>query len=81
MPFFYRRDHPGGDPMLACALLMEASTPFVSMRSILYNLKLRHSWIYVANGLIMVLVFFLCRIAVYPWYFYVYGSAKGIPIN
>jgi len=73
-----RRDHPGGDPMLACALIMESSTPFVSMRAILYNLNLRHSWIYVVNGLIMVIIFFLCRIAVYPWFYYVHGSARGL---
>ena len=73
-----RRDHPGGDPMLACALIMESSTPFVSLRAILYNLNLRHSWIYVANGLTMVIVFFLCRIAVYPWFYYVHGTAHGM---
>ena len=63
---------------LACALIMESSTPFVSMRAILYNLNLRHSWIYVVNGLIMVIIFFLCRIAVYPWFYYVHGSARGL---
>lgn len=75
-----RRDHPGGDPMLACALIMESSTPFVSLRAILYNLNLRHSWIYVVNGLTMVIVFFLCRIAVYPWFYYVHGKSRGLTI-
>jgi len=73
-----RRDHPGGDPMLACALIMESSTPFVSMRAILYNLNLRQSWIYVLNGLLMVIVFFLCRIAVYPWFYCVHAKANDL---
>ncbi len=63
--------------MLACALLMEASTPFVSFRAILYNLHLRKSLTYVLNGLAMVVVFFSCRILIYPWFYYVHASALG----
>jgi len=70
-----RRDHYPGDPMLACALLMEASTPFVSLRAILYNLHLRQSLIYVLNGIVMVFVFFWCRIGIYPWFFHVHSLA------
>lgn len=73
-----RRDHYPGDPMLACALLMEASTPFVSFRAILYNLHLRHSFIYVFNGLFMVFVFFSCRILIYPWFYQVHSLATGV---
>merc|ERR1712088_1183269 len=73
-----RRDHYPGDPMLACALLMEASTPFVSLRAILYNLHLRHSVIYVLNGIVMVLVFFWCRIGIYPWFYHVHSLATQV---
>ena len=72
------RDHTPGDPMLACALIMEASTPFVSLRAILYNLHLRHSMAYVINGLVMVLAFFSCRILIYPWFYYVYAASNNI---
>jgi len=64
--------------MLACALIMEASTPFVSLRAILYNLHLRHSMAYVINGLVMVLAFFSCRLLIYPWFYYVYASSLGV---
>jgi hypothetical protein len=70
-----RRDHYPGDPMLACALLMEASTPFVSLRAILYNLHLRQSLIYVLNGIVMVFVFFWCRIGIYLCFFHVHSLA------
>jgi len=73
-----RRDHYPGDPMLACALLMEASTPFVSLRAILYNLHLRQSLIYVLNGIVMVFVFFWCRIGIYPWFFHVHSLATQV---
>merc|ERR1719464_1282839 len=73
-----RRDHYPGDPMLACALLMEASTPFVSLRAILYNLHLRHSVLYVLNGLVMVFVFFWCRIGIYPWFYHVHSVATQV---
>lgn len=73
-----RRDHYPGDPMLACALLMEASTPFVSFRAILYNLHLRQSLLYVFNGLLMVFVFFSCRILIYPWFYQVHSLATGV---
>lgn len=73
-----RRDHDPGDAMLACALVMEASTPFVSMRAVLHHLHQRKSWLYVANGLAMVAVFFLCRIAIYPWFYHVYGVSRGM---
>ena len=72
------RDHTPGDPMLASALIMEASTPFVSIRAILYNLHLRHSLVYVVNGLVMVLAFLSCRILIYPCFYYVYAGSKGI---
>lgn len=73
-----RRDHYPGDPMLACALLMEASTPFVSLRAILYNLHLRQSLIYVLNGVVMVFVFFWCRIGIYPWFYHVHALATQV---
>jgi hypothetical protein len=31
----------------------------------------------VFNGLAMLVVFFLCRIAIYPFFFYVYGLSAG----
>lgn len=72
-----RRSHYPGDPMLACALFMEASTPFVSLRAILHNLGMRHSLTYALNGLLMVVVFLSCRILIYPWFYYVHGASKG----
>ena len=64
-----------GDMMIAAALIMEASTPFVSLRSILSQLKgMRYSKIYVLNGIAMVVAFFICRILIYPVFYTIYGK-------
>lgn len=52
---------------------MEASTPFVSVRGILSKIGLKDSPIYVINGLIMLAVFFICRIAMFPYVIYIYS--------
>jgi hypothetical protein len=36
------------------------------------------SIIYVINGLLMLVVFFFCRILIYPFFYYVYGIWVGI---
>lgn len=73
-----RRDHGPGDLMLACALIMEASTPFVSLRAILHHIHQRQSLLYVINGLVMVAAFFACRILICPWFYQVYGATQGL---
>jgi len=71
-------DHEPGDLMIACALIFEASTPFVSLRSILSNMEMKASLLYLANGFLMVFVFFCCRILIFPWFYLVYGSSRGL---
>ena len=78
-PMMFRTlDHEPGDLMVACALIFEASTPFVSLRAILSHLNLKKSLVYILNGLVMVLVFFCCRILVYPWFYYSYGQLRNL---
>lgn len=52
---------------------MEASTPFVSLRGILSKIGLKNSPVYVINGLLMLAVFFICRIAMFPYVIYMYA--------
>ncbi|XP_066287914.1 TLC domain-containing protein 4-B-like [Branchiostoma lanceolatum] len=49
--------------------LTELSTPFVNMRLILHTLGHRRSLLYKVNGVAMLVVFFLCRIATIPNFF------------
>jgi hypothetical protein len=73
-----RLDHEPGDLMIACALVFETSTPFVSLRAVLAHLGLKKSLAYTANGLCMMLVFFCCRILVYPFFYWTYGRQRGL---
>jgi len=55
---------------VACfRLLSEASTPFLNMRALLYEIPgMQHSRLYLVNGICAAVVFFACRIAVQPFY-------------
>ena len=75
---FHTLDHEPGDLMIASALIFEASTPFVSLRAILSHLRLKKSLAYILNGFCMVVVFFCCRILVYPWFYHNYGQLRGL---
>lgn len=57
---------------------MEASTPFVSLRGVLSKIGLKNSRIYIVNGLVMLLVFFLCRVAMFPYVIYLYAKSAGL---
>ena len=61
--------------MIAAALIFEASTPFVSLRSVLSQLDgMRSSRLYMINGIAMVVAFFCCRILIYPIFYKIYGK-------
>lgn len=78
MSLKYSRHEPG-DMMIAAALIMEASTPFVSFRSVLSQLHgMRHSRTYIVNGVAMVIAFFTCRILIYPIFYTAYGIQRNI---
>lgn len=67
-----------GDCFFGFVYLMEASTPFVSLRGVLSKIGLKTSKIYVVNGLLMLLVFFLCRVAMFPYVIYLYAKSAGL---
>jgi hypothetical protein len=68
-----------GDILIACTFLLETSTPFVALRTILSDLQLNNSVLYLLNGLLMLVVFFLCRIVIYPFFYYLYAVSAGMP--
>ncbi|VEN57421.1 unnamed protein product [Callosobruchus maculatus] len=66
-----------GDCFFGFVYLMEASTPFVSLRGILSKIGMKNSTVYVMNGLVMLAVFFVCRIAMFPYTIYLYSRSIG----
>jgi len=67
-----------GDCILGTAFLVEASTPFVSLRVILCHLGLKDSRVYVVNGLFMLVTFFVCRVIIFPFLYMWYIRLEGI---
>lgn len=67
-----------GDCLLAASFLMEFSTPFVSLRVILCQLNLKDSSLYIVNGLLMLISFFLCRVSMFPLLYIWYTRIAGL---
>lgn len=75
---FFRKDQ--GDFFIGCLFLTEISTPFVSLGKILIQLGLQESWIHKLNGVLVLLTFFVCRIALFPFMYWTYGRHYGLPL-
>ncbi|XP_072301567.1 ceramide synthase-like [Eucyclogobius newberryi] len=76
---FFRKEQ--GDFFIGCLFLTEVSTPFVSLGKILIQLGLQECWIHKANGGMVLLTFFLCRIALFPFMYWSYGHHHGLPLH
>ncbi|XP_076017473.1 ceramide synthase [Genypterus blacodes] len=74
---FFRDDQ--GDFFIGCLFLTEVSTPFVSLGKILIQLGLQDCWLHKANGGMVLLTFFMCRIALFPFMYWMFGCHYNIP--
>lgn len=68
---FYRNGK--GEFFLGCMLLTELSSPFVNLRGILKKINMKNSLLYYTNNALILIVFFLCRIFIFPVIFWVYS--------
>ena len=71
-----------GDFFTGCFYLTEISTPFVNMRVILSKFGLKSSKLYILNGVMMTVVFALCRVVMFPFMYmsYLQQAAEGAPM-
>ncbi|KAM9359067.1 TLC domain-containing protein 3A-like [Symphorus nematophorus] len=76
---FFRRGL--GDFFIGCLLTTEFSTPFVSIGKILIQLGLDDTRLHRINGIIVLLSFFMCRILIFPFMYWMYGRQFGIPLH
>ncbi|XP_005186060.1 uncharacterized protein LOC101894046 isoform X1 [Musca domestica] len=63
----------GGHCIYSYMFMMEFSTPFVSLRSILSTLGLKETRSYIINGLVMLFSFFVCRVLMWPYVMWRYS--------
>ena len=52
-------------------LIAELSTPFLNVRWLLATIGAKNSLVYYYNGLIFTAIFFLCRVAIIPYHYYI----------
>lgn len=69
-----------GDCVYAFIFIMEFSTPFVSIRGILSTMQLKDSKVYVANGIAMLVSFFIFRVMMWPYLYYWYSGLINKPL-
>lgn len=65
-----------GHFFIGCFFCTELSTPFVNARVILSRLGHKNSTVYVVNGILMMTVFAMCRVAMFPVMYAVYLSQQ-----
>ncbi|XP_041053926.1 ceramide synthase-like isoform X1 [Carcharodon carcharias] len=70
-----------GDFFLGCLFLAELSTPFVSFAKLLSRFRKQNTLLYKINGAIILVIFFFCRILVFPYMYWAYGKQYGIPAH
>lgn len=75
---FFRKDQ--GDFFIGCLFLTELSTPFVSLGKILIQLGFQNCWLHKANGCMVLFTFFMFRIVLFPFMYWMYGRHYGIPL-
>ncbi|XP_037543187.1 TLC domain-containing protein 3A [Nematolebias whitei] len=76
---FFRKDQ--GDFFIGCLFLTELSTPFVSLGKMLIQIGHQDGCLHKANGGMVLLTFFMCRIALFPFMYWMYGRHYGIPLH
>uniref|UniRef100_A0A8C6U9L4 TLC domain-containing protein n=1 Tax=Neogobius melanostomus TaxID=47308 RepID=A0A8C6U9L4_9GOBI len=60
---------------------MTSATPFVSLGKILIQVSLSEGWVHKANGGLVLLTFFLFRIALFPFMYWTYGRHYGLALH
>ncbi|XP_045172200.2 ceramide synthase-like [Mercenaria mercenaria] len=75
---FFRNNK--GDYFVGVLYTCEAAIPFISLRFILSQLKMKNSAIYVVAGLMMIFVFFIVRVCIFPFLYLSYANFAEIPL-
>ncbi|XP_069134936.1 TLC domain-containing protein 3A-like [Argopecten irradians] len=67
-----------GDFFIGTFFQVEISLPFIAARSVLVQLKMKHTILYVVVGIAMVITFFVSRILIFPYLYWQYAIYKDI---
>uniref|UniRef100_A0A3Q3W0B9 TLC domain-containing protein n=1 Tax=Mola mola TaxID=94237 RepID=A0A3Q3W0B9_MOLML len=70
-----------GDYFQGIMFMAELSTPSVCLGKILIQYKQQHTLLHKVNGALMLITFFICRVLLFPYLYYVYGRYASIPFH
>ncbi|XP_046583022.1 ceramide synthase-like [Haliotis rubra] len=70
-----------GDFFVGVFYLFEMAVPFIAARFALVQLKLQHTVLYIVVGLMMIAMFFISRVLIFPYLYWSYARYKDIPIS
>ncbi|XP_045133868.1 TLC domain-containing protein 3A-like isoform X3 [Portunus trituberculatus] len=79
VPVLIYRDGTG-DFFVGCFYCVELSGPFTNMRVVLSRLGLKTTRWYAINGILMIITFALCRVVIFPYMYFAYGTQFGMDI-
>ncbi|KAF7647868.1 hypothetical protein LDENG_00165370, partial [Lucifuga dentata] len=69
-----------GDYFQGLLFLPELSTPCLSVGKVLIQLKKQHTLLHKVNGVLMLVIFFGCRVLLFPYLYYAYSRYASIPV-
>ncbi|ELT91684.1 hypothetical protein CAPTEDRAFT_90753, partial [Capitella teleta] len=69
-----------GDFFVGCFYLFELAVPFISLRYILLQMQRKKSLIYAINGILLIAVFALCRVLLFPYLYWSYSHYRDINV-
>ncbi|KAH3884244.1 TLC domain-containing protein 3A-like isoform X2 [Dreissena polymorpha] len=76
---FLRNDK--GDYFVGLFYMCEAAVPFISLRFVLAQLNQKHTAAYIFTGVMMIVVFFIVRVCIFPFLYWKYSDFSGIPLS
>ncbi|KAH9518622.1 TLC domain-containing protein 3A [Bulinus truncatus] len=81
IPLVINNRNTKGDYFFGAIFMVELVIPFISAREILSQLNMKETRMYIYTSVGMVVMFFACRIAIFPYLFYRYAIYADIPLS
>ncbi|XP_006811233.1 TLC domain-containing protein 3A-like [Saccoglossus kowalevskii] len=78
-PHLYPRNDKG-DFFVGCFYTMELANPFLCLRAVLNVLGRTKNNLYLINGITILITYFICRILIFPYIYYIYGHGRNLSV-
>ncbi|XP_013398544.1 protein FAM57A [Lingula anatina] len=69
-----------GDFFVGSFYTSELAVPFICMRVVFIQLGMKDSKLYLINGWVMIIMFFTCRVLIFPFMYWKYALQYDIPV-